>query len=231
MSKPHLIFLHGTAGSSSDFDAQMRHFQPHWKCLSLTLKALSVKQLADEVQDQLNQQIPDASYILIGHSLGGLVALEMASRPAPGLKGIALLDTPMLMLLEAAEGMRPLADAFASDAYLPTLEAFANQYFFIDQDEPAIRKKLITRLLEFPKAAFNQLWHASGEYAAESAAKKVSVPMLYIHSGVPIDLEKLQALVPSVTIQKTTRGSHYSPLFSSSEINSFLDSFVKPFAS
>ena len=47
----------------------------------------------DEVTEWLRARLPDGEYILVAESFSGPVAIEIASRPPPGLRGVVFVAT------------------------------------------------------------------------------------------------------------------------------------------
>lgn len=231
---PTLVFIHGTAGHSSEFAAQEEHFSNNFKCLSIDLKGETLSAWVKETEDKLlANACSEQSYFLIGHSLGGLVALCLASTPsAYKVRGIALLDTLMLVPEDARPGLLSLRTALHSPAYTEVLSHFVNTYFVSTEDEVEIRTALVARILEFPKDKFLPLWAASEEFDTEPVIKKLKIPLLYLHSGVPTDLSKLETLLPDlVKIVKMKKPGHYPHIFSANETNAYLSDFIQAHSS
>lgn len=81
---PHLIFLHGLLGDSTEWSA-IRAALPHFSCIALDLPchgsakeicAEDFNQVCDYLWKKIHQAIAHAPYYLIGYSLGGRIALH-----------------------------------------------------------------------------------------------------------------------------------------------------------
>jgi pimeloyl-ACP methyl ester carboxylesterase len=108
--KPTVAFVHGAGFDHSVFALQSRYFGYHgWNVLALDLPAhgrsdgpplATVAAMADwliKVLDKLS--VPEA--VLVGHSMGSLVALETAARHARRVEKIALIATAYPMKVSA----------------------------------------------------------------------------------------------------------------------------------
>lgn len=96
---PTLVFLHGLLGSKEDWQNVIENL-PHMTCLALDLpfhaqaKHIQVndfEQTCDYLAAQINAQLGDQPYYLIGYSLGGRIALYYAlhyTKPTGQLQGV-----------------------------------------------------------------------------------------------------------------------------------------------
>ena len=105
MEKPKLVFIHGMFCTSRVFDKLVQHFHSlGFECLAVTLPyhgapigatphpKLGTTSLADYVvflQENLAQL--GERYILVGHSMGGLLTMKMAALPEINPEMIVLL--------------------------------------------------------------------------------------------------------------------------------------------
>lgn len=120
---PTAVFIHGAQNDHSVWGLQTRYFAHHgFSVLAVDLPghgrsdghALSS---VEAMADWLNALLDAAGVqkaVLIGHSMGSLIALEAASRQAKRVAGVALVGTayPMKVstaLLEAARDREPAA--------------------------------------------------------------------------------------------------------------------------
>jgi pimeloyl-ACP methyl ester carboxylesterase len=98
--KPSVVFIHGAGLDHSSFALQSRYFGYHgWNVLALDLPGhgrsegpplATIAAMADwvvEVLDQLNIE----KAVLVGHSMGSLIALDAAARHAQRVEKIALV--------------------------------------------------------------------------------------------------------------------------------------------
>ncbi|KAK3066184.1 hypothetical protein LTR53_017572, partial [Teratosphaeriaceae sp. CCFEE 6253] len=113
---PLLILLHGLGGSSVIFTSLLPHLPLHqYRVLSVDLEGFGLTQLSDcEVQLSVDRYVADLEslvahvesddstqaakhsvvevpVVIIGHSLGSIIALHYASRHADKVKGLGLL--------------------------------------------------------------------------------------------------------------------------------------------
>jgi pimeloyl-ACP methyl ester carboxylesterase len=96
---PALVFLHYFAGSSRSWVHVVDALVGQHRCISIDLpgfgstpplSALSVQAMADTIAGFVSRR-GFADYILIGHSMGGKLAMACAVERPPGLKGLILV--------------------------------------------------------------------------------------------------------------------------------------------
>ena len=107
-----LIGLHYWAGSGRAFAAVAKLLAPDYRLLAPDLKGFgaapagpdfSLDAYADQVAGLVEAQ-GLRHYVLVGHSMGGKIALALAARQPPGLAGVVLLSP-------SPPGPEPMAEA------------------------------------------------------------------------------------------------------------------------
>lgn len=146
--KPSLVFLHGLLGSSQEFVPYLKHFEGQYAAYALDaplhgrrdqVGALTATSLIADLEVQLSP-IP-TPYILVGHSLGGLVALRYGALHPERVVGGVVLDifpyqTPFTRLFHATllrlfserlapeREVAPLADVLTDEAYRLSVDKY-----------------------------------------------------------------------------------------------------------
>ena len=138
---------------------------------------------------QLLMHLNIAQVHVVGHSYGGLVALELARQGQPGLRSIALLEPATVGLLppeEAAAARGPLLELARTAGSATAMDRFLRAV--CGADGPEVLDSLV------PGALTDALAHSPGFFAAElpaavrwsfapSDAGKVDVPVLHLRGG------------------------------------------------
>jgi pimeloyl-ACP methyl ester carboxylesterase len=157
---PAVLFVHSLAGTSAHWSAALAHCRPrrravafdqrgHGRSASLDPDAeLAIETLADDVR-----AVADACglrrFALVGHSLGGGVALAFAGAYPERVERLLLLD-PIGdgTQIHAAE-LQPFLDQLDSPAYLPTIESY---WRTIAGSDGAVCERLLADLRATPQA-------------------------------------------------------------------------------
>ena len=98
---PSILFLHGLGGSCRDWSANLPAFASSYRVIALDFPGFgesdkpevqySIEWLTDVVEKFLQEQELDRLN-LVGHSMGGVVALNLASRPNSRVKKLVITD-------------------------------------------------------------------------------------------------------------------------------------------
>jgi thioesterase domain-containing protein/acyl carrier protein len=139
---PSIFLAHGLGGSAMDFFQPVRHLQSDHPVYGLQARGSDgldepldrIEDMADFWLEAIREAQPHGPYILIGFSLGGLIALEMAQRLRGRGEQIALLSMldayPYMHFLSIRQriqlfarqlkrGLHSLGDFKTSAAYKP----------------------------------------------------------------------------------------------------------------
>lgn len=120
MTGPTVVFLHHFGGSARSWDAVIAGLGGAFEIVALDLPGFgdaagapgpyTVAGMADHVEAKLRAQACP-SFILVGHSMGGKVALAVAARRPAGLQALLLLAPSPSTPEPIAEGKRSAAIA------------------------------------------------------------------------------------------------------------------------
>jgi acetoacetyl-CoA synthetase len=140
-ARPPVFIAHGMGGNAMDFFQLVKHIRSPHPIYGMQSKGLDgVEEPFDRIEDMaqfflnaIKEVQPHGPYILMGYSLGGLVALEMAQRLTENGEKVALLSMlesyPYRNYLPAKLRVRLLARSLRHHAvtlvHLPVREAFA----------------------------------------------------------------------------------------------------------
>ena len=163
---PALIFLHHFGGAGRTWDSVIRQLEPGFKCVALDQRGFGnssaaggygVTAMADDllaIVDALNLE----RYVLIGHSMGGKVALSVAGHRPAGLEGLVLIapSPPTPEPMRADERTRLLRSHGSREAAIATNRSISRLPI-----EPAAFEALLGDNLRCKGAAW-RAWLESG---------------------------------------------------------------------
>jgi len=207
-ANPKLVFLHGLMGFGSNWKTMARHFEDRFEILlydqrghgrSFQPAEYSLDDYADDL-DKITAELGWNSFILVGHSLGGRVAVRFASRHPERVQKLIVVDigptSDMQSMLSIEDKINFVPTPFASRdearAFFdgPFLQKYGNEtvkQFFYANLESNERGEMDWR---FSKPGIQKtLWQARiGDQWREWEGLKM--PTLLVRGGNSVDLPK-----------------------------------------
>lgn len=218
-----VVFLHYFGGAAASWQWVATNLQSDTQCIALnllgfggtpTIHKLSVNHYAQAVQAQL-AHLQIKSYHLVGHSMGGKIALQMAANQAPGLQQLILIapSPPTYEPMPDEEKARLLNNHPSRDNAEETLNNSAIRHLSLAQRELAIKTHM-----EVSNSAWNW-WLKSGMNENIAAQMhQIDIPVTAILSTddpvIPYEIVKfeLSSLIPQTQIITTNEVGHLLPL-------------------
>ena len=234
---PPLVFVHGAACNRRFWSQQIPRFSSAHRVLAVDLRGhgesdapserYTVRLFAEDLASTCTQLGID-SPVVIGHSLGGLVALDFASA-YPGQVGAAvLIDSPLLpggdrvqVVRDLVAGLRGRDPDSALRAYIAGL--------FGPYDDAATTSWILDQVVLTEPHVTSSLWEESlVSWDDEAALREGRVPLLYIDAGTPnADLARAVELCPGLMVARTIGSGHFSPLVVPEQVNAVIKRFLR----
>ena len=246
-NKSPLVLINGWTGDHGIFMPQIAHFSASRRVVAVNLRGhgasdaaeqeYTMAGLAEDIAWQCNV-LGLEKPVVIGHSLGGAIALELCGRYPDLASGMVMIDSIVMSppSLREAPALRELLDGIAGPEYLAVSRASAWN-IGCDFDTPARRREIYEEYILPPcettpqHVAYSTLKNAVLNYDPAPAATACKIPMAYISADVPLvqmsrDLNRLRQLCPQLVTAKTLLAGHFSTIEVSEQVNAMLDRFL-----
>jgi pimeloyl-ACP methyl ester carboxylesterase len=174
---------------------------------------------------------------VIGHSLGGAIALEMCGRHPELASGLIMIDSIVMGRKELRESLEVslLLQGIGGPDYLAVSRANAWE-IGCDYDDPARRQAIFDEYILSPcestpqHVAFSALRNVLDHEPAK-AAEACRIPMAYISADVPLvnmarDLDRLKELCPQLVVAKTMLAGHFNTIEVADQVNAMIERFL-----
>lgn len=235
---PALVFVHGGLCDRSNWEFQTSHFKHAHRVITLDLPGhggsgkpksydgYTIDGFADDVA-WLCYELDVSQPVIVGHSMGGLIALAVAGRHSNLPAAVAMIDAPLLLSESSAVPPFPL-DADPAELR-ESVVSFFSLTGFAPTDDPARKAAILDTMAATPThvvaSVMTQIVGWNGAAAAESCA----LPVLDLrHTGAPItDLSRLKQLCPQVVIGRTVGSGHWGMLEIPDQVNAVLEQFIR----
>jgi pimeloyl-ACP methyl ester carboxylesterase len=238
---PPLLFVHGWCCDSTHWRSTVPAFRRKHRIVTVDLRGhgRSDKPKQDYTMDSFAEdlewlmgQLDLRKPIVIGHSMGGIVALRLAGRHKRTLSGAVMIDSPAFpkFTREGRLQLSAIFRALESPAYIDAARVLIDRELFKPFSPAALRKQITDRMLKAPQyvlsSAMRNLWADNKELG-----RLVNVPSLFIDVGRPLqELARIQQGVPGIQIARTVGAGHFNMLETPDQVNGMLRTFIEQVA-
>ena len=223
---PPLVFVHGWCCDRTYFAPQFRYFASRHTVVALDLRghgessgtASTTEAFADNVL-AVTAALP--APVVVGHSMGALVALACAARrgavraavlvdPAPILDGRGKTYFARSLLEVASDHDGSWRRRFAARLFRPT--------------DSVRRDETVAGMSAAPLATAVAGWQAIVDFDAAAVLPHVHVPVLVISAGEPE--AGLAERITDITLGRTVGAGHFVQLEVPDQVNAMIERFL-----
>jgi pimeloyl-ACP methyl ester carboxylesterase len=235
--EPALVFIHGWSCDSNYWREQVAAFSRKYTLVMVDLAGhggtdgnrsdWTIARFGQDVASALSA-VPNRQLILVGHSMGGPVAIE-AARALPGrVIGIVGVDT--FKSIGAPAPTRAQVDAiikpFEAD-FIGETRALAD-HLFVKGANPQLAQKIAYDMsLSPPRVAVPSL-RALLEYDFTGPLKELSVPIVAINSdlGEPVNEARIRKVLPKFRAITLAGNGHFLMMEDPQRFNPLLEAEI-----
>jgi pimeloyl-ACP methyl ester carboxylesterase len=230
------VFLHGWGCDHEFFAPQLAHFASRHRVLALDQRGFgasdhphaeyTLEAFADDLA-WLCAERGIGGAVLVGHSLGGAVALVAAGRHPGLVRAIALCDPAVFLPAESEPLRRQLVADLATRRWRESLRAFIEQYLFVPSDDPERRRWITERMCSAPQHVLHSAFRHLVALDSARAAAACRVPVLCIGAARTIvNEDAFRAACPQLEMAHTPAVGHFHQLEAPDEVNALLARFL-----
>jgi pimeloyl-ACP methyl ester carboxylesterase len=231
---PALVFIHGWCCDRSYFAPQVEHFSAthrviavdqrgHGKSAAASDGDYAVGSLANDAADLIRALGLDRP-VVIGHSLGGCVALQLAAAHPAAVRGVVMVDPAPIVLSDALRGL------FAT---LPDLvgtvegrKAFVGG-MFAPSDDAERKARIVDGMSAMPDGIAVAALMGVGSWDGTSALAACAVPIVSIGSLAPTnEAAALKSHCGHIEIGQTVGAGHFNQLEVPEQVNAMIERFL-----
>jgi len=234
--RPAVILLHGWCCDRSFLAPQVDHFAALGRhVIALDLRGHGASSRGSE-GCALGAIAADVAWLIdaldlgrvmiAGHSMGGVVALEVANRRADLVERIAMFDSPVAVpepLMPVAEALSRLLD---SPRCGETIAEFVERWLLSPDTEPRLARRAVDTMRLVPREVAVPCWESLLAYDDRSAIQACGVPVLFVAAENSLaEIDELTRLNPRLELARMFGVSHFHPLEAPAATNRLLERF------
>lgn len=232
---PPVLLVHGWCCDHTYMAAQYRHLRPRHRVVSVDLlghgrsdkplSEYSIHAFAEDLRWVCRQLGLDRP-VVIGHSMGGLIALEMAAQEHGLLAGAVLLDSPLLYPENLNERNWMFAETLREPGFRQAQQEYTSRLLFLPADDPARKARIVEGMSRAPQHVMAPSFES---LLAWDNLTRVDpdVPVLLVSAAhLLTDLRRARKLHPKLMTAQTAGAGHFLHMEVPSQVNAMIDRFV-----
>ncbi|HXZ83926.1 MAG TPA: alpha/beta hydrolase [Myxococcota bacterium] len=231
-----IVFVHGWCCDHRYFAPQFAHFSARHRVVALDQRGFgasdkpqqkyTIEGFADDVA-WLCRELGLVRPAVVGHSMGGAIALALAARHPDLPRAIALCDPAVVLPSYVRDTLGPFAQALLAPGYREVATQFVEQRLFGPSDDPARKARILAEMCATPQHVMQSAFESLAAFDSDSAARACRVPVLLIDAEVPLpDRARFKELCPQLVCAQTAGAGHFHQLEVPEQVNAMLERFL-----
>lgn len=236
--EPPLLFVHGWCCDHTFFAPQYDHFASRHSVTALDLRGCGtssrpedgydIPTLADDVA-WLCDELGLARPVVVGHSLGGMIGIELAARYPTLLGAVVAVDPGPIDPLPHA---RRMFEGLVAQLEGPDGEAARRAYaedLFLPTDDAGRKRRIVETMCAVPLDVAAAVIRGVVAWNGVGALMLCRVPTLVLRSrhGGSNDPSRLLPLKPDLHVGVTVGAGHFHQLDAAEQVTAMIERFLE----
>jgi pimeloyl-ACP methyl ester carboxylesterase len=239
-SRRPVVLIHGWCCDRSFFQPQFDHLvSAGHRVIALDLRghgesdaphgAYSMEVFTDDVAWCLRQLVVERP-VVVGHSMGGIIAFDLAARYSDLASAIVMIDSAVVRSAGALKAIGGICERLAGLDRVSVAQDYVSSALFIATDDPERKRHILERMGNAPAHVMLGAMEGLRDYDPSYARGRIVVPSLFIMADEPVPrsyMAGLVELVPQLMVGQTVGSGHFCQLEVPDQINAMLDRFIR----
>lgn len=234
-----LVFVHGWCCDRSYVAPQVAHFAGLGHAvLAVDLRGhgesgapagdYTIPTFADDVA-WLCREVGVEGAVVVGHSMGGIVAFDLALRHPLHAAGVVMIDSAVVRPEASHAGLPAFIERLKGPDAAAAIQDYAARVLFQPTDDPGRKDRILRAMVRTPPHVVVSALQGMYDWdaAAEVAGRPLPPSLFIANTGKPLsDLPRLLALVPGLMVGQVVGSGHFCTLEVPDQVNAMLARFV-----
>jgi pimeloyl-ACP methyl ester carboxylesterase len=236
---PPIVLAHGWTCDHTYFAPQAEHFRRNHRVISVDLRGhgesdkprqdYTMALFADDLA-WLCQQLGLAKPVVVGHSMGGVIAFELAARHPALPAAVVAVDAPIIPPQQVRDAMAPVIAGVKTPDYRQVSRSFVANALFLPTDDPALKARVVEEMSAAPQHVMASALEQILACDTEASTAAVQVPALLLNAegpGWPLaGVARIKELNPKVMVGQTVGAGHLHQLVVPDQVNAMIERFL-----
>lgn len=234
-----VVLIHGWCCDASFFEPQMAFLATKGhRVIAPELRghghsdtpqgAYGMQLFADDVAWML-RELRIEKAVVMGHSMGGIVAFDIAARYPELVKSVVMIDSSVTRPSSSHDAVTRICQQLSGPDRLKVLRDYVDAALFLPTDDPTRREDLTVRMQATQPHVVVAALEGLRDYDPSYARGKVVAPSLYIaadETPARTEMPALRELIPHMQTGQTVGSGHFCQLEVPDQVNAMLDRFL-----
>lgn len=231
-----MVFVHGWCGDHSAFTPQLAHFAQTHRVVAPDLRghgasdpatSYEIADFADDVA-WVSRRLDLDRPVVVGHSLGGMVAIEAAAAYPDVFAAAVALDAPVVDDPMLAAGVDYQLELFGGARRAQDGPEFLRSVLWGPHDDQERATEIISSMMQTPVEVALPSLAALKTWVPRGRVLDCRQPVLCVHirGGGPTDPTSLTVDRPNVMVAQTIGAGHFIQLEVPDQVNAMIARFL-----
>ena len=233
--EPELLFVHGWCCDHTAFQPQFDHFGQTHAVTALDLRGCgrsdrpetgySIPDFADDL-GRFCAEIGIAQPVIVGHSHGGMIGVELAARHPSVPRALVLVDPgPIDPLPESVEFFGSFADQLEGPSGEDVRRAYVQDMGARDEE---VARRIVDLMCAVPLPIATAVIRGMTAWDGVGALALCTIPTLLLRAtlGATPDAIRLRAIKPDLEVGVTVGAGHFHQLEVPDQVNAMIERFL-----
>jgi pimeloyl-ACP methyl ester carboxylesterase len=236
---PPILLVHGWCCDHTYFAPQFEHFasQGH-RVVAVDLRGhgrsdkpqqhYTMQLFADDLAWTC-QRIGVEKPVVVGHSMGGIVAFDLAARYPDMPSAVVMLDAAVVLPSAARAAIPGLLEELRGAGYQEALRDYVANSLFISTDDQERKKRILESMSSTPQHVVVSAFEGLRDYDPTEATGGLAIPAVYIAADElqpRSDMTRFHELTPQILYGKTVGSGHFCQLEVPEQVNAMIGRFL-----
>ena len=234
-----ILLVHGWCCDHTYFVPQFEHFASRGhRVVAVDLRGhgrsdkppqgYTMQLFADDLA-WICQRIGVEKPVVVGHSMGGIVAFDLAARYPDMTSAVVMLDAAVVLPSAARAAIPSLLEELRDPGYREVLRNYVANSLFISTDAQERKKRILESMSSTPQHVVVSAFEGLRDYDPTEATGGLAIPAVYIAADElqpRSDMSRFRELAPQILYGKTVGSGHFCQLEVPEQVNAMIERFL-----